>query len=39
VRALAAQAEVDEVVFVCPLPGRQRRIDSLAALAKAWQSN
>jgi len=38
VRALAAQAEVDEVVFVCPLPGRQRRIDSLAALAKAWQA-
>lgn len=38
VRALAAEAEVDEVAFIAPLPGRQRRIDSLAALAKAWHA-
>jgi len=36
VRELANLAEVDEVVIVSPLPGRQRRINSLAALAKAW---
>jgi luciferase family oxidoreductase group 1 len=38
IRGLATAAEVDEVVIVSPLPGRQRRIDSLAALAKSWQS-